>query len=209
MVLRYGFAAMNALANFIGMTRTDLYAHVNCPNQPAPNRLTLHDAGLLYEGVAKSTLLSGTNRDTFYSLMVNGTDGFANVIREEAAKVLNKSINDPAVVTLANNFRNQVRVAVKGGSYDVCLENDCNPYSYIRTGAGRLALPAKVLGQIVLREYVYGSFLDKYTVNCAPGNAAPSDGGTCSQLQPVVDARRAATIEMVRGEINSTLQTWK
>lgn len=198
---RFGRAAINETADEVGMTRTEINHRIGCPGAASPqpferNELTLHDAGLLYEGVSNGTLLTGDDRDDFYDFMLNGVGGWKPIVDAEAAD-LGKS------QAVADDFLANMRTAIKGGSYTNgvgCPNGSTGECKLIRrTGFGVLSLPFKVAGGIVPKDYVYGSFVDG-TYEC---------GSSCSdELDAISQARSSAQKEIVRSRIREALMTW-
>ena len=200
---RFGLPGVNATADAIGMDDTEINHRIGCPHKSSPqpyerNEFTLHDAGLLYESVSNGTQLSGTLRDTFYDYMVNGTSGWKEIVDEEAADLgLSQAI--------ADDFLAAVRTAVKGGSYTnsaTCPEGVSGECKLLRrTGFGVLRLPFKVspTAAPLLKDYVYGSFVDgefKCGNNC--------DG----EIALIGEVRTEAHQEMLRPRIREALMTW-
>ena len=89
--------------------------------------------------------------------MLNSNNGWKPVVDQEAAK-LGKS------QAIADQFLAAMLTAAKGGSYTNGAScpggGSCVAQLIRRTGAGRVAVPRKTAGGIVLREFVYGSFFD-------------------------------------------------
>ena len=195
--LRYGHPALNATVDAIGMSRTELRQVIGCGfRNGLRNDLTLTDIGKLYEGVANGTLLSGSSRTFFFSVMnkFTGASGLFSTIIDQEAAALGKSS------TVASSFKNAMRSTGKGGSYDICT-NTCNPYTYIRTGAGQMSVPFKANGVVTPRVYVYGSWIDSLTINC-------SAGVNCTQKVNADNAINRSTAEMFRSTIRAALATW-
>lgn len=141
----YGQSNINAMAqSTVGMNDTSINHVIGCGG-PVPNELTLHDAGLLYEGVADGSLLNAEHREDFFSLMIGPSWSKLNQIVAEEA---------PASMSNAQRqqFQNQLRTYLKGGSYGV------NGLSY-RSHAGWAQVPFCVNGVIKPRQYVYGVFI--------------------------------------------------
>jgi len=111
-----------------------------------PNRLTLRDAGKLYEGVA-TDFLNAQTRLQFYDLMSNQNNSsfFKKIVDEEAATLGQSS-------AIAADFKAAMRLAWKGGSYGL------NGKSYLTMG-GWIELPFKRCLATVPRQYVFGMFI--------------------------------------------------
>lgn len=199
---RFGKATVNATADVIGMTDTEIHHRIGCPKAASSdyqsNEFTLFDAGLLYEGVANGSLLGASFRTTFYDYMLNNVNGWKPVVDEEASDLgLSQDVADDFLAGMAT--------AVKGGSYTSgagCpsgVSGECKRLR--RTGFGVLSLPFKVSDTAppVLTHYVYGSFVDgvfKCGNNC--------DG----EIELIGEVRKQAHFKMLRGRIRAALQTW-
>ncbi len=148
----FGDAHINATRQMLGMTNTRLRHSIGCGQEAVnnPNRLTLVDVGRLHEKVATG-LLTPTNRETFYDLMLNGLfPKMDDIIAEEAVALgLSKEDEDA--------FRSEVDIAYKGGSYGLP-----NGKSY-RSVAGWVQLPFISNGSLSHRQYVFGIFIDRAT----------------------------------------------
>lgn len=207
-VNRYGFAAINATADLVGMTKTELYHRIGCDRDSPPagyhaNELTLRDAALLYEKVENGTMLdTSTYRSLFYSYMNDGVVGgdLATMIGSEAALAGLTSSEISA-------FKAATTSASKGGSYGLCPDSgSCDPSSrQIRTVGGIIWVPFKNgLGVIVPTAYTYGRFFD-VTVNCS---FASVKAGTCAAYNTVAAANNTIAVEMFRAIIKQAVTTW-
>lgn len=183
----FGRPAINNTAHqSAGMSQNSAINHkFGCggPTSNPANSLTLADITLLYEGVAKGTLLSGTSRDTFYQLMLNETDAFfiQQIIDEEAAK-----LGLPAAKT--NSFKSQVKIALKAGG----IPADYDGFLY-ESIAGYVSLPfLQSCGnaRTTHRGFVFGVFINK---------AKKITGGTTG----------TAASELFRDQVRAALETWK
>ncbi len=168
----YGQANINTMAqSIVGMADTSINHVIGCGG-PVPNELTLHDAGLLYEGVANGALLNATNRETFYSLMGGLNWGpVTTMVAEEAPA----SLSDEE----RQQFRSQVRTFLKSGSYGV------NGLAY-RSSAGWAQVPFCVNGVIQPRQYVFGIF-----IHGATNAQAASDTWASTRAEPLREQIRA------------------
>jgi hypothetical protein len=208
-VIRYGFPALNTMAQTtIGMSNTALAQNVGCGfKNGLRNNFTLVDAGKLYEGVSNGSLLSGTTRDSFWSIMLGGTVAagtpLATIVSQEATK-LGKS------AAVATSFRQNMNQRSKGGSYDIC-GSSCNPYTYYRSAAGRITIPFKSGATIVPTDYVYGRFVDGLTIPCAVKSASETTAqaeARCAKYKAANKAMNDAGTELFRSVIRAALQTW-
>jgi hypothetical protein len=199
---RFGKGAINATADALGMTKTEVHHRIGCPHKASTdyqsNEFTLFDAGLLYEGVSNGTQLGFSARATFYDYMLNSVAGWKTVVDEEAADLgLSQAT--------ADDFLDAMATAVKGGSYTNtpdCPSGVSGVCKLLRrTGFGVLSLPFKVspTAPPLLKDYVYGSFVDglfKCGNNC--------DG----EIDLIGDVRKEAQFEMMRPRIRAALETW-
>ncbi|MGH2703272.1 MAG: serine hydrolase, partial [Actinomycetota bacterium] len=200
---RFGFNAINDTADDVGMTNTELNHRIGCPRDASPNyarnELTLFDAGLLYEGVSNGSLIgTGVLRNTFYDYMLNGVGGWKSVVDEEASDLgLSQAV--------ADDFLEAMTAAVKGGSYTNSADcpsgvsGECKLVR--RTGFGRLSLPFKFspTGAPILKDYLYGSFVDG-EFEC---------GNNCDgEIELIGEVRTQAHFEMMRPRIRAALETW-
>lgn len=155
---RYGRATLNAYAQALGMTRTQINHDIGC-GTPA-NQLTLRDAGRLYELIADGTLFSDFWQSVLYDLMIDETGlqgGFMNEINGQAGSVI-ISTSD------LNAFKALAYRAVKGGSYTI------GGVQHRATG-GWMRLPFKSsCGTITQTEYAITSFVNNEPNATAAGN---------------------------------------
>jgi hypothetical protein len=182
-------AINNMVHQAAGMSQSSSLNHkFGCggPTSNPANTLTLADIGLLYEGVAKGTLLSGTSRQTFYELMLNETDAFFidSIINEEASKL---GLPD----ALKNNFKSRVKIATKAGG----IPADYDGFLYQST-AGYVSPPflgtcsESGFAQTDPRGFVFGVFINKAK------NINDGAIGTVAS-------------ELFREQVRSALQMWK
>jgi hypothetical protein len=204
----FGKANINAMARALGLTGTVIGSPSPIGDGVPGNYFTLADAAKLYEKVADGTAgVTGATRDKFYELMYHGADGtLAQVVREEAARKLNKPVSDPAVQALANSFLGQVQEVNKGGSYTNPAGNDA--WNLIQTVGGWVSLPFKqtlltISGHSVqvIRQhgYAYGMFVEN--ARAPRNNPDPVSRGISAAMSQ-------AEAELFRGEIRAALATW-
>ncbi len=159
----YGQANINTMAqSTVGMTDSSINHVIGCGG-PTPNELTLHDVGLLYEGVAAGSLLNAQHREQFFALMSGPSWSKLNQIIEAEAPA---SLSDAQ----QQQFQGQVRTFLKGGSYGV------NGLAY-RSHAGWAQIPFCVNGVMQPRQYVYGIFIHAATNSQAASDTIDSVGG--------------------------------
>jgi hypothetical protein len=182
-----GFNAINQTAQAAGMVSTQLNHYPGCGG-PVPNRLTLEDAGRLYEGIENGTLLSATSRAALYARMPaqggdsSGVESAADLIVDQEAASLGLT------TTQAQAFKSRLRTRYKGGSYTLCSSSSCLQY---RSVAGSAAVPWCSSGAVSSRSYVFGIFIDGATSATAANNTF-----------------HAAKAETLREPIRASLSTW-
>ena len=155
----YGAANIeNTARNIAGMTDTELNHTLGCAAGAIanPNRLTLEDAGGLYEGVENLSLLNFTHRDLFYGVMQNQdtsapwwfTNDLFDLVEEEAANLGHPN---------ADSFMANMRFAWKPGGYT--FEIPAGVFHEYVSVAGVVTLPLCDDGSSS-RSYVFGVFCD-------------------------------------------------
>jgi hypothetical protein len=206
MALRYGVATVDAYGHSIGMANTHLTQdRIGCLFvNGVRNQLTLADAGRLYEQVDNGTLLSPANTATFYSIMLGGsvppTSPLAAVVRAEAAKAGKAGV--------ASQFISAMDYREKAGNEFQCVSSNCstNPmYLDFTSVSGRMTLPFKSGGVIVLHDYVFGRFGNDFVLGCLPGSGAcPAD----VKAQSAIGTLGSRGAETLRQQIAAALVTW-
>lgn len=183
-------ATINAYAASIGLNSTAFMNPSGCalglPNVDG-NTATLADYGRLYEGVADSTLLSGTFRDSFYENMNKTNWKLAEMVEAE------KPAGMPD--DLRQDFLRGILATHKGGSYNVCSGMDCTRW---RAWAGWAQLPTCEAGSVSSRSYVWGTFIHNATDS---GGPEPPDS-------PAEIAITAALAEPLREQLHAALEGW-
>jgi beta-lactamase class A len=212
----FGRTLINSVAQQLGMNDT-VFASTLGSGVPG-NYLTLYDAALLYEKVESGQLLKGEYLTDFRRLMTNETNqdryslpippfgggvfgSMVTVVQQEASKLLNKPLNDPAVITLTKNFVAQMKNNWKGGGYDL-YDTDAGHAHIDRTVGGWVQLPFKTRGIITPRSYVYGIFIDNALVT----RNGSSDAGP--ELNAVNNAWANSQGELLREPIRQALASW-
>lgn len=154
----FGEENINATAKAIGMNDTALRHRIGCGGGrdgavAKPNRLTLYDAGLLYEKVADGSLLTPDHRKDFYALMP-GKEYDSSGVWRNIQRIIDEEAPTTMTTARKNSFAQQTETRYKGGSYDLCSPG-CLQY---RTMAGWAQIPFCEGERIVLRQYVFGVF---------------------------------------------------
>jgi hypothetical protein len=207
---RFGPGAINATADWLGMTKTQLNHRIGCtwaaPGQvAAPNELTLTDDARLFEAVyrANSPVLgTGSYRDTFTALMATGLGTFQQVVTDTAV-----ALGKPPEV--ASAFYAAMRGAYKPGGYAnaapgaTCDATGCTALLMRNTGGGWISLPVMQNDATVYRDFVYGVFIDG-VFDCGLG-----DSKDCSQEGNALGPAKAKAFqEMLRPHIKAAMSTW-
>jgi len=210
MTRRYGFTALNNTISLAGMTSSKINHRIGCPGKASPqplthNKLTLRDAGRIYEKIQNLTLLNASNRDTLYSYMGGGAIG------NGALKTMIQTEATSAGLTLAqrDQFVANVVTRSKGGSYGYCPNFDgsgtCDPPTWSsRTVGGVIWLPYKSSGSIVKTPYVYGRYWNAQ-LNCS---FASISAGSCTSFNNNQTGISTVSVEMFRAEVKKALATW-
>ncbi len=193
------FDVLNARAAALGMTKTDMNHRIGCQGQDIlnnHNKLTLQDAGKLYESVATGGL--GGARQDFYDNMIYSKAAFKTIVEEEAAKQGKSGVVD--------SFLGSVERAVKGGSYSFCVTS-CSkaPTLVYRSDSGWFQLPFKdpFTGRVIIKHYVHGKFFDGAKVDCIVGKF-----NQCTEWDKFKNAWGKVTTALVRNRVAAALQTW-
>jgi hypothetical protein len=207
-VRRYGFDALNQTRVLAGMTNSDLNHRIGCPAAASPqpyesNVLTLVDAGKIYEGVERGTLLDNAHADLLYDRMWGWDapkDATRTMILKEAAAV---GLTAEQQVQFADGIKRRA----KGGSYGFCRNNACTQRQSISTDGGIVWVPVKGRGGLILsRAYVHGRFLDTHdSYNCM-STTDGSYGTECGAK--LSDFVRKIDLEVMRTIVRDALKTW-
>lgn len=184
----FGEANINATAQAAGMTHTSYNHRDGCASGAdaaiaEPNHLTLADAGRLYEGVARGTLLGESARASFYSLMAGGA---SSAVLTNIQTIVNQEAPPGMSNALKQSFMSKVETRFKPGSYGL-------PSGNYRAIAGWVRLPWRRIGSQNSpgRQFVYGIFV-----------ARAPDGEDASA------ALNAAMVELLREQIRESLAKW-
>ncbi|MGH3117448.1 MAG: serine hydrolase [Gaiellales bacterium] len=163
-----GFAGMNEFAAQVGAADTAVNHDIGCAGGAvsSPNRLTLFDAGLLYERASNRSLLTPAGSKKFRRLMSTAVlNRVTGIVRGRRAGGGLEGVRRLAPRMRISNERRQrflskVQMAWKGGSYTLCTPG-CR---YDWTLGGWTSIPFKMRsGRIVRRAYVFGMFTEDAT----------------------------------------------
>lgn len=170
---RYGRATLNAFAQSIGATSTEIRSTLGC--WEADSDITLEDLSRMVEGATDGSLLqTAAVRDRFFATMNQASSvpsGFSGLVAEEAARVGKAGIESSFVANTV--YRG------KGGSYG-------SGQRAARAGFGRILLPFKVGGVVVQRPFAYGHF---YNCETCAGNVGSAYGDAAlEKFRPAIRA---------------------
>jgi hypothetical protein len=159
---KFGDSNINPFGVSIGMQNTSINHIIGCAG-PIPDQLTLTDAGVLYEGVANGTLLSPASRTTFAGLMagkgefqVEGYD-FTHLWDTDLPAMIAQAAPS-ATAQQRQSYLNQMNLAYKAGSYEICDASCTNVGEYYAI-SGWVEIPFCSGGAPALQDYVFGLFL--------------------------------------------------
>jgi hypothetical protein len=163
----FGVNNIIGYAQSFGMAQTHINHIIGCGG-PIPNQTTLDDLGTLYEQVANGTLLTPTNRSTFYSLMAGKAEyqlegyDWTHLWDTDLPKIINQEapVGMPGVLT--QTFLNQMNLAYKAGNYKICGAT-CATYVDHVSIAGWAQIPFCSGGTLTTKQYVFGIFINNST----------------------------------------------
>ena len=198
-------ATINAYATSIGLTQTQFMNFIGCnTGDPAVdgNTASLTDLGIVYEGVADGSLISGAIRDSFYTNMSGRQqfedDGFdftgiwpvltGMVDAEKPAGMPNE---------LRDDFLDDMTANHKGGSYAQCAGMNCVNRTQWLSWAGWAELPTCEANTVTSRSYVWGAFIHGSVDTSYNGISTPADA-----------AFTAVRAEPLREQMNAALAGW-
>jgi hypothetical protein len=186
LINRFGFGAINATADDIGMGSTNLNHYPGCGG-PIANQLTLEDAAALYSGVADASLLSPARRQELYDRMPANAGDFTGI--ESALDVIvdQEAVQYGLTSSQRAAYKTALRSHYKAGGYTLC-SGVCLEY---RSVAGVVEVPQCASGRVTTRDHLFGIFIDGATNATAANNTF-----------------NAAKAELLRTPIRSGLATW-
>ena len=190
----FGLANINATANSLGMSSTNVNFTIGCQGPSPESELTLRDLTTLHEQVANGYL--GNQRDNFYDLMANGSpDGLT--FPSWGTQTLNARINAEAVAlgfpaSVRDAFKARLDIAYKPGGIGW---TNPGPWTFYFAEGGYMKVPFKTsAGVVTYREYTFGVFNYLFTgaANEVPGRNAMGD----------------AELELVWDRVKAAMATW-
>lgn len=206
---------MTTFAHSLGMNDTEM--HHSCATSAwLKNRSTLRDLGKLCEGVENLQFVSkASTREAFWGhLRTADYDGesYTSPITGRSGSARNNSVRDivkreagPAKQGIVEEFLGHVVWHNKGGSAAV---GEGSGYRYGYTDFRLLRVPFKVNGQIVLKSFVAGWFLNDILNPPGCPIEHPTDD-TCKELwEPQWEALADFKIELLAEPIRLALATW-
>ncbi|HVS13279.1 MAG TPA: serine hydrolase [Thermoanaerobaculia bacterium] len=168
------------LSHLIGCFESKPDGHTNAAEDP--NRLTLVDAGKMYEAVATG-FLTPLRRTQAFELMSSENNRFNEMIDEEASGM---GISEASLA----KFKKARDAVLKTGAY---RKPNLDPPQQYRAVAGWAELPWKDVDCASRpREYVYGAFIHRAE----------------SLPERFESSIRSAGVELFRGQIRGALESW-
>jgi Beta-lactamase enzyme family len=215
LMIYFGVANLQALANSLGLAATHFeltasppgFNVIGCQAAGATNvddnTTSLVDLGRVYEGVADSSLLGGSFRDTFYERMAG-----REMVEDENYDFTGVW---PALMAIVDDetppdmyfkkkqlFVAGVRENAKGGGYTKCLVGGCTTAEEWLVMDGWAQLPVCAGGAFSDRKYVWGVFIDGAV------DSSYFDGKTT----PADTAFGSADVEPLREQVHDALAGW-
>lgn len=171
----FGVNNIIGYAQSFGMNNTHINHIIGCGG-PIPNQTTLDDLGTLYEKVANGTLLTPTNRSTFYSLMAGKAEyqlegyDWTGLWSTDIPHIINQEapLGMPGVLT--QTFMNNMNLAYKAGNYKLCTNGPCTTYVDHISIAGWAQIPFCSGGGSTTKQYVFGIFINNSTSDTTSSN---------------------------------------
>lgn len=169
------------------------------------NRTSLTDLGIMYEGVADSSLLSDPWRQSFYNLM-SGREQFQMFgfdftgIWPKLVTMVGQEQPPGMPSELAQDFTAGMTANHKGGYYLKCLDSGCATGQEWQSFAGSAEFPTCENQSFSSQSYVWGIFIDgsvDASFSTAPGYQSPASM-----------ALGAAAAEPLREQMNDALAGW-
>ena len=198
-------ATINAYATSIGLTQTQFMNYIGCDTgDPAVdgNTASLTDLGIVYEGVADGSLISGSFRDSFYEHMSGREqfedDGF-DFTGIWPILVSMSNAEKPAGMPagLLQDFQDGMTAHHKGGSYASCAGMNCVQRTQWLSWAGSAVLPTCESETFSSRSYVWGAFIHGSLDTSYNGVSTPADA-----------AFSAVRAEPLREQLHAALAGW-
>jgi len=216
LMIYFGVANLQALANSLGMTNTHFELSADPPGfnvlgcqasgatNVDDNTTSLVDLGKIYEGVADSSLLGGTFRDTFYERMAGKEMfeqedyDFTGVWGNKLKSIVDDETPPGLYYKKKQAFVAAMRENAKGGGYGKCLNNSCTTLQEWIIMDGWLQVPVCASGSFSDRKYVWGVFIDGAV------DSSYFDGKTT----PAGTAFGNAYVEPLREQVHDALANW-
>ncbi|MBI5877689.1 MAG: serine hydrolase [Chloroflexi bacterium] len=169
----FGVNNIIGYAQSFGMNSTSINHVIGCGG-PIPNQTTLDDLGTLYEKVANGTLLTPTNRTTFFSLMAGKAEyqlegyDWTGLWTTDIPKIINQEAPPGMPGVLTQTFMSRMDLAYKAGNYKICGAT-CATYVDHIAIAGWAQIPF-CTGPASSKQYVFGLFINNATSDTNSGN---------------------------------------
>jgi hypothetical protein len=216
LMIYFGVANLQALANSLNLTSTHFELSASPPGfnvlgcqasgatKVDDHTTSLVDLGKIYEGVADSSLLTGSYRETFFERMAGKEMfeqeqyDFTGIWGNRLEQIVDDETPSGMYYKKKNVFVDAMRENAKGGGYGKCLTNGCTTLQEWLIMAGWIQIPVCANGQFSNVKDVWGVFID--------GAIDPNyfDGKTT----PAGMAFGNAYVEPLREQIHEALANW-
>ena len=179
----FGVNNIIGYAQSFGMNNTHINHIIGCGG-PIPNQTTLDDLGLLYEDVANGTLLTPTNRSTFYSLMAGKAEyqlegyDWTHLWDTDIPAIIDQEAPIGMSTDSKQAFLNQMDLAYKAGNYKICTNGPCTTYVDHISIMGWAQIPICSGSSAPTKQYEFGIFINNSTsdtTSSATFNATKSE----------------------------------
>ncbi len=206
----WGLMTLNDFTATLGANQTDLQNIIGCqvPNSPTvdDNTTSLTDLGIFYEGVADSSLISGTIRQSFFDLM-SGREQFEDFgfdftgIWPKLVAMVDAEAPPGMPTALKDDFKALMTANHKGGGYGKCLNNGCTSLEQWLSFAGWAEFPTCENQTFGSQSYVWGIFIHgAIDNNNQPNNMA--------YVTPAGMALGNGAAEPLREQMEAALAGW-
>lgn len=190
---RYSLSTLTAYAHSIGMPNTAFNSFIDCPGPH--NTLTLDDAGTIYTGLYKHTILNSQRTNQLFSYMAGRNYDFAGTwadMQTIISQVAPKTLTPEQLAS----FEAAITLTYKSGEYTwpggIADLNGQTEFGDVSI-SGVVSIPYCKQTAIEKRAYVFGFFHES--------TASDAD------QTPVFNAMGAGA-EMVRERLRTSLNTW-
>jgi hypothetical protein len=157
-----GNTAVNDFMHGVGMDSTNINGKVGCA--AIANDYTLHDAGVVYEGIANGTILDAAHESSLFSMMagkaeiaVDGGD-FTHIWDTDFPNIVGAEKPTQMSDTNRDWWYDHANVAYKAGGYVIC-QSSCSDVLEDIAVTGWVSLPFCVGMTVVQHQFDWGTFI--------------------------------------------------